>query len=54
MRTQGQPNVQGYNAQAVVSEQQIIIAAEITTQSPDFGRLEPMVNAALAELEEAG
>jgi Transposase DDE domain len=54
MRTQGQPNVQGYNAQAVVTEQQIIIAAEVTTQSPDFGQLEPMVNAALGELEEAG
>ena len=25
MRTQGQPNIQGYNAQAVVTEQQIII-----------------------------
>ena len=44
MRTQGQPNIQGYNAQAVVTEQQIIIAAEITTQSPDFGQLEPMVS----------
>jgi hypothetical protein len=54
MRTQGQPNIQGYNAQAVVTEQQIIIAAEITTQSPDFGQLAPMVNAALQELERAG
>jgi hypothetical protein len=54
MRTQGQPNIQGYNAQAVVTEQQIIIAAEITTQSPDFGQLEPMVRAALGELEQAG
>ena len=39
MRTQGQPNIQGYNAQAVVTEQQIVIAAEITTHSPDFGQL---------------
>jgi len=54
MRTQGQPNIQGYNAQAVVTEQQIIIAAEVTTQSPDFGQLEPIVNAALGELEKAG
>jgi hypothetical protein len=53
MRTQGQPNIQGYNAQAVVTEQQIVIAAEITTQSPDFGQLEPMVSAALRELERA-
>jgi transposase len=54
MRTQGQPNIQGYNAQAVVTEQQIVIAAEITTQSPDFGQLEPMVSAAVRELERAG
>jgi hypothetical protein len=54
MRTQGQPNVQGYNAQAVVTEQQVIIAAEITTQSPDFGQLEPMVSAAARELENTG
>lgn len=53
MRTQGQPNIQGYNAQAVVTEQQIVIAAEVTTQSPDFGQLEPMVTAALRELEKA-
>ena len=37
-----------------MTEQQIIIAAEITTQSPDFGQLEPMVGAALRELEQAG
>jgi len=54
MRTQGQPNIQGYNAQAVVTEQQIIVAAEISSQSPDFGQLEPMVSAALRELEHAG
>jgi hypothetical protein len=54
MRTQGQPNIQGYNAQAVVTEQRIIIAAEVTTQSPDFGQLEPMVRAAMGELEHAG
>ena len=50
MRTQGQPNIQRYNAQPVVTEQQIIIAAEVTTQSPDFGQLEPMVDAALRAL----
>jgi hypothetical protein len=54
MRTQGQPNIHGYNAQEVVTEQQIIIAAEISTRSPDFGHLEPMVTAALGELEQAG
>jgi hypothetical protein len=31
LRTQRQPNIQGFNAQAVVTEQQIIIAAEIVT-----------------------
>ena len=35
--------VQGYNAQAAVNEQQIVLAAEITVASPDFGQLEPMV-----------
>src|SRR2546430_17023473 len=29
--------VQGYNAQAVVSENQIVIAAEVNADSPDFG-----------------
>ena len=38
--------VQGYNAQAVCTEQQIVIAAEVTVDSPDFGHLEPMVSAA--------
>src|SRR5919107_4062541 len=37
--------VQGYNAQAACTEQQIVIAAEVTIDSPDFGHLEPMVNA---------
>ena len=54
MRTQGQPTVQGYNAQAAVTRGQIIVAAEITVESPDFGHLEPVVNAALRELEDAG
>ena len=38
--------VQGYNAQAVVNEHQIVIAAEITTTAADFGQLEPMITAA--------
>jgi hypothetical protein len=48
MRTQGQPPKQGYNAQAAVNENQIIVAAEITVDSPDFGHLESMVDATLA------
>ena len=46
--------VQGYNAQAVVNEHQIVIAAEITHVAADFGQLEPMINAARRELKAAG
>ena len=46
--------VQGYNAQAAVNEEQIVLAAEISVDSPDFGHLEPMVEATAAELKEAG
>ena len=46
--------VQGYNAQAVCTERQIIVAAEVNVDSPDFGHLEPMVAAAERELEAAG
>jgi transposase len=46
--------VQGYNAQVVTNESQIVIAAEITVDSPDFGHLEPMVKAAERELAAAG
>jgi len=54
MRTQGQPTVQGYNAQAAVTRGQIIVAAEVAVESPDFGHLEPTARAALRELEDAG
>jgi hypothetical protein len=46
--------VQGYNAQAVVNENHIVIAAEVTVDSPDFGHLEPMIAAAEHELEAIG
>jgi hypothetical protein len=46
--------VQGYNAQAVVTAQQIVIAAEVNSDSADFGHLEPMIVAARAELAQAG
>jgi hypothetical protein len=46
--------IQGYNAQAVTDENQIVIAAEITVDPGDFGHLEPMVSAAQYELEQAG
>ena len=45
---------QGYNVQAVVNEQQIMLAAEVTLSSPDFGQLEPMITATLRELEQIG
>ena len=35
--------IQGYNAQAVVNEQQIVIAAEITADAGDFSHLRPML-----------
>ena len=54
VRTTGQPARQGYNAQAAVGENQIIVAAEITVDSPDFGHLEPMVQAAVEELQKLG
>ena len=38
--------VQGYNAQAATNERHIVIAAELTNSSADFGQLEPMVDAA--------
>jgi len=46
--------IQGYNAQAVVNEQQIVLAAEITTAAGDFSHLRPMIETALSELEQAG
>jgi hypothetical protein len=49
MRTHGYKPLQGYNAQLAVNEQ-VVIAAELTTDSPDFGHLEPMVRAAQREL----
>jgi hypothetical protein len=52
--TVGQPAIQGYNAQAAVNEDHIVIAAEVTVESPDFGHLEPMVCATERELEDVG
>ena len=46
--------VQGYNAQAVTTERQIIVAAEIAPDGLDFAQLDPMVAAAERELAEAG
>ena len=46
--------VQGYNAQAATNEHQIVIAAELTNSSADFGQIEPMVDAVRRELRTAG
>jgi transposase len=46
--------MQGYNAQAVTTERQIVLAAELNADSPDFGHLEPMIEAAERELQGAG
>jgi transposase len=46
--------MQGYNAQAAANEQQIVIAAEVSADSSDFGHLEAMVNAVESELDRAG
>ena len=46
--------VQGYNAQAVTTEGQIIVAAEIATDGLDFAQLDPMISAAERELDAAG
>ena len=46
--------LQGYNAQAVVTDGQIVIAAEISTESLDTANLTAMVTAAEEELHAAG
>jgi hypothetical protein len=46
--------IQGYNAQAAANEHQIVVAAEVMVASPDFGHLEPMVNAVKSELDGIG
>src|SRR5919202_6678076 len=46
--------VQGYNAQLVTTEDQVVIAAEVNVDSPAFGHLAPMITAARHELARAG
>src|SRR5215210_6919583 len=46
--------LQGYNAQAVCNEQQIVVAAEVSVSSADFGQMGPMIDQARAELAAAG
>jgi transposase len=52
--SRGRGFLQGYNAQAVANEHQIVIAAEVMIAAPDFGNLEPMFHATQRELQAAG
>jgi transposase len=54
MRTQGTPPRQAYNAQAVVNDRQIMLAAEVTVSAADFGHLEPMLDTTLGVLKRHG
>ncbi|MGH2674343.1 MAG: transposase, partial [Actinomycetota bacterium] len=56
-RTMGAANggfVQGYNAQAVATKEQIVVACEVTTNSTDYAQLHPMVEQAKENLAKAG
>ena len=46
--------VQGYNAQAVVSEEQIIVAVGVTQEANDVQQLEPMLQTMAHTLEAVG
>jgi transposase len=46
--------VQGYNAQAAVTKEQMIVAEEVTQDRNDVKRLHPMLEKAAEELEDAG
>jgi len=46
--------VQGYNVQAVVSEDQIIVAVGVTQEANDVQQLAPMLQAMVHTLEAAG
>lgn len=50
----GQGFLQGYNAQAVANEHQIIIAAEVTQDQNDLKQFHPMINQAVANLQLVG
>lgn len=50
----GKEALQGYNAQAVACTGQIVLAAEITKQTNDYGQLEPMIAQTNQSLADAG
>jgi transposase len=47
-------SVQGYNAQAVTTMQQLVVAAELTDEANDVHQLEPMLHATATTLAAAG
>ena len=49
-----QGHVQGYNAQAVVSKDQISVGAEVTQEENDLYQLEPMIQETKESLRESG
>jgi transposase len=54
MLRSGQRFVQGYNAQAAVTAEQVIVAAEVSNAANDTTQLAPVLAAAQANLAEAG
>ncbi len=46
--------IQGYNAQTVVSADQVVVACEVTPDPTDVGWLEPMLTTAVVNVEAAG
>jgi Transposase DDE domain len=51
---QGPAFMPAFNAEAVTTEQQIVVAFELTTEGVDFQQLEPMIASAERELRRAG
>jgi hypothetical protein len=47
-------SIQGYNAQAVTTLEQVIVTAELTQQANDLQQLAPMLAATAATLDAAG
>ena len=50
----GRSFIPAFNAQAVTTEGQIVVAAEVVTDPIDFQQLDPMITRAEAELQAAG
>lgn len=46
--------IQGYNAQAVANENQIVLAAEVVSEHNDYNQLHPMIDALNHNLQDVG